>query len=249
MIPSRRVGALVRAARSRAGLSVRAAAHRIGVPRATVQAWERGEERVADEHLETLAELYGVTVEALAPARRGVVIDLDQREMRVGHRVEALATTDPTPDDILAKYLSVLYELRGARPTDPIPLRDDDLSSLADVLGNKPSAVEARLVELMGVTGEEAMRLRRIILRRRVLTPAAGIVLGAGMLGGFTRPTGPPAVPPATSARSAPSARPQASSGPAKTTPPAREIKIDAPGADRISAPGERQAGTPGDSA
>lgn len=264
-IPARRVGALMRGARSQAGLSLRNASRRLGITKTQLMAWERGDERINDDELEQVADLYGVGTEALAPARRGVEIDRAHHTMRIGHHIEVLNSPDPTADEILGNYLHALYELRGAKPTDPIPLRDDDLNSLADALGNKPAVIEQRLVELMGVTREEAIRLRRIILRRRVLTPAAGLVLGAGMLGGLSsfssakHSTAPPIAasqPPAqatTAPATLPATAPSTTAAPVVTAPPATSAPAPAPvvhhhvaappttGAPSIDAPGASQ--------
>lgn len=242
-IPARRVGALMRGARSQAGLSLRSASRKLGITKTQLMAWERGDERITDDELDQVADLYGVGTEALAPARRGVEIDRAHHTMRIGHHIEVLNSPDPTADEILGNYLHALYELRGAKPTDPIPLRDDDLNSLADALGNVPAVIEQRLVELMGVTREEAIRLRRIILRRRVLTPAAGLALGAGMLGGLSsfssakHSTAPPlaASQPQAQATTAPATPP--ATAPSTTAAPTTAPVVTAPPATSVPAP------------
>jgi hypothetical protein len=58
------------------------------------------------------------------------------------------------------------------------------MDSLADALGATPDAIETRLVELMHVTRDEAAVIRAAMIRRRLVVPAAGIALGAGVLAG-----------------------------------------------------------------
>ena len=57
----------------------------------------------------------------------------------------------------------MIYELRNLPPDSAIPLRESDLSTLADALGGTPEAIESRLVELIGVNRDEAARLRAMI--------------------------------------------------------------------------------------
>ncbi len=184
-LPYRRVGTLLRAARTQAGYSPRAVARATGFPKQLLAAWEHGEVGVGDDNLAKLAVLYQVSLESLAPARRGITIDRDTETLRVGHHTEPLPKSITEPGEILERYLHLLYSLRGLKPNDQVHLRDDDLNNLADILGNTPREIERRLIDLMGISRKEATRLRRIILRRHVLTPAAGLALGAGLFGGF----------------------------------------------------------------
>lgn len=184
-LPYRRVGTLLRAARTQAGYSPRAVARATGFSKQLLAAWEHGEVGVGDDNLAKLAVLYQVSLESLAPARRGITIDRDTGTLRVGHHIEPLPKSITEPGEILERYLHLLYSLRGLKPNDQVHLRDDDLNNLADILGNTPREIERRLIDLMGISQKEATRLRRIILRRHVLTPAAGLALGAGLFGGF----------------------------------------------------------------
>ena len=58
----------------------------------------------------------------------------------------------------------MIYELRRVPPGAPIPLRQPDLAALADALGGTPESIETRLMQLGGVSHEEAVRLRSMIL-------------------------------------------------------------------------------------
>ena len=60
----------------------------------------------------------------------------------------------------------MIYELRNLPPGSPVPLRQPDLTALADALGGTPDTIERRLVELIGASPEEAARLRAMILLR-----------------------------------------------------------------------------------
>lgn len=222
-VPAERMGPLLRRARTARRLSVRAAAEQLGISRHLLSRYERGVEAVTPEHLAGLAALYGTSTEELVPTRRAVVVDQGRATLAIGGMMRS---TGPSSDGVLSDYLTMLYTLRGVRPGDPIPLRDDDLDALADALGSDPAVVEERLVELMGCTREEAAALRRMILRRRVLAPAATIVVGAGLIGGVRaaaqRPDGSSdrAAVEATTTTGPPPAA-STTSGPTTTAPPA----------------------------
>jgi len=85
-------------------------------------------------------------------------------------------------EEVLQKYLSLVYELRGVRPGGDVSLRDADLALLADVLGDTTDEIESRLVRLIHCTREEARAIRRALLRRRLAVPAMGVVMGVGAL-------------------------------------------------------------------
>ena len=48
-------------------------------------------------------------------------------------------------------------------------------------------AIETRLIELMDVTRDEAAAIHATLLRRRLIVPAAGLVLGAGLFAGISK--------------------------------------------------------------
>ncbi len=75
---NRVLGERLRLARSRAGLTQEQAAERIGVARTTVVAMEKGQRRIRPDELRQLAELYGVSVNALLRAS-AVHVDLTPR--------------------------------------------------------------------------------------------------------------------------------------------------------------------------
>ncbi len=70
---------------------------------------------------------------------------------------------------MLREYLSMIAELREVPPGGTTPLRQPDLAALADALGGTPESIETRLVQLTGVSHEEAVRLRSMILPPRSL--------------------------------------------------------------------------------
>ncbi len=163
---------------------------------AELRSFERGTTTPSAEVRRRLATALSVDPEVLVPARSAVVVEPDA--LIVNGRARPLHTGDT--EEILREYLAALYEMRDLRPGSEAPLREHDLVALAGALGPDadPDAIEARLIDLMGVTCEQAARMRSIILRRRAVAPAAGLALGAAALAGVQAPnTAPPSTSPA----------------------------------------------------
>jgi hypothetical protein len=177
--PARRVAWHLRRIRKDLGYTYGQAASCLGVSRFRLWRWEHGS-GLTEEQIDAAARAYGMEREALLPAREPVRVDLDTRVMQVGD-VEIRLQSD-AGDEVMAAYLRVIRTVRGLRAGALMALRDDDLAILTDVLGREPEEIEARLVELMGLSRQEAAELRRMLVKRRVLAPAAGIFMGASLL-------------------------------------------------------------------
>ena len=133
-----------------------------------------------DDTVSRVVELYGVDPGVLGPERSRLVIDLDERRLRAGPHETTLGA--PTADEVLATYLSLLYTMRHATPGTPLPLRDADISVLSRALELASTDVESRLVDLMA-DPDGAVDRRHRWLRRRLLIPAAGVLVAATAIG------------------------------------------------------------------
>lgn len=183
-VPPARLGRLLHAARRRRGLTLRSAARQTGIARPTLAAYERGVATAPEEHLAALAATYGGSVEGLFGGRD--VVRVDGARISAGGRVRVLASQ--AGDAVLGGYVELIRELRGARPGDSLPLRTADLEALAVAIGSDVEDVEARIVEILGCTPEQAAVIHRELLSRRVLRPVAGVALGAAAVAGLTLP-------------------------------------------------------------
>lgn len=183
-LPPARLGRLLHAARRSRGLTLRSAARTTGIPRPTLAAYERGVDTAPAEHLALLAGAYRSSVEALLGGRD--VVRVEGASISAGGKVRVLASQ--AGEVVLGGYVELIRELRGARPGDPLPLRTADLEALAVVIGSDVDDVEARIVEILGCTPEQAAVIHRELLSRRVLRPVAGVALGAAALAGLTLP-------------------------------------------------------------
>lgn len=175
------VGEHLRGLRERRGLPRRRVARSVGVGWTSVASWELGRRHVPASTAPDLARLYDVEVEDLRPPRRPSPIRVTREAVSVGE-VQRPLEGEPDVESVLERYLDAVYALRGLRRADDLALRDEDVEELAAALGDEPEEIERRLMQLVRCTREEARTLRKALLRRRVLIPAAGVALGVGGL-------------------------------------------------------------------
>jgi transcriptional regulator with XRE-family HTH domain len=162
------VGRQLRHVRRKQGLSRSEVARSAGLTRRELAAYERGKQAVPESDLWCLAGSCGVDVGELLPERPPVQVNSDLSLLAVGDSIRYLRS--PVEDDeLLRQYLAMIYELRNVPPGSVVPLRERDLTALADALGGSPERIEARLVDLVGMSREEAARLRSMILPPRSL--------------------------------------------------------------------------------
>lgn len=179
-----RTGERLRSLREHHGISRKEAARRAGISRHTLAAYERGRP-VPEAVAACLARSYGISPGELVPSRSPSRLEVRDGSLVAGEARRSLPP-QASPDDVLDHYLGLIRDVRGATESDDLPLRDADLDALADFLGGTPKAIERRLVELIQCSKEEARALQRAILRRRLVAPAAGFILGIGGLGSAT---------------------------------------------------------------
>ena len=182
---AQRLGAALRMARRGAGIGRRDAAARIGLQPSELRDYERGSVAVPEDVVDRLAGEYGCDAATLLPSRTTVVVEPGY--LHVGGSTATLRSDGSHPDEVLKGYLGLLYELRSKKPGTRIPLRDHDLDALADALGGTSDAIEMRLIELMHVSRDEAAALTATLLRRKLIVPVAGLVLGVGLLSGAAK--------------------------------------------------------------
>ena len=152
-------GHRLQVARTQAGLSPAKLARATGLSRRRVAALEGGNDLPTDRELGAIASACRATVFELIPpgySLRVLVHDEDEGPQEARGRTAL--------DALLREYLSMVMELRSGRTVTAPSLRQEDLVELAGMLGDSPEAIEARLVELLGATPEDAPGIRSIIL-------------------------------------------------------------------------------------
>ncbi|MDW3218532.1 MAG: helix-turn-helix domain-containing protein [Acidimicrobiales bacterium] len=180
LVPPRRLGGLLREARVAAGLELDDLIEGTALSVVELDDIEHGRRDLDEGMLHTLVHIYGVQDADLVPARSQLVIDLDEGRIGVNHTD---LDVDPLsgPDAVLARYLALVYRLRGLRIGASLPLRDVDLEVLATALELEAEDVETRLHRLIGDEATIEQDQRRI--RRQLLLPLVGVVIAATAVG------------------------------------------------------------------
>src|SRR4051794_37046555 len=223
-MPVERVGWLIARARRSAGLGERELATTVGVSQRTLRRWERGAVLPTDDEVEAIALACGLRLADLLPRRGVVELDAAARSMKVGDSIAALPD-GATNGEILGLFVSLVRAERHAPDARELRLRQEDLDVLADALDLDDRDLEAQLVEIIGLTRAEASSVRSQLLRRRLVMPVAGALLGLGVVGGvqFLRSDKNPDV---TTVAAVPATTVLAKRPPSTTIPAAESITV-----------------------
>lgn len=178
LVPPRRLGALLSSARAGNRLTLEEIVERSdgAFSLATLASVERGTTYVTESELRWLAELYGIETSRLVPSRSQLVIDLDDGVMSVPEHRKVKVGKEAGRHEVLTRYLAMVYAMRNIEPGTHITLRLDDLDVLGSALHLRPADAAADLETLMSDPGE-AVSTRKAILQRKLLVPAAGVLV------------------------------------------------------------------------
>lgn len=177
LVPPRRLGRLLSGARLDHGLTLEEASAALDglLDVDELLDVELARREVSDEELLAITGLYGIETSTMVPARGELVIDLDEGVIVAdGGQVEL--TSEAEIDEVLARYLALVFAMRDVSAGTVVPLRLDDVVVLAEALGMEAADVEGRLGELMEVRPEPVRRRMRL-LRGRLLVPAVGVLV------------------------------------------------------------------------
>jgi hypothetical protein len=121
--------------------------------------------------------LYGVDVTSVVPPRSMLEIDLDEGVLRVdGRRSSTEIGEGADRQQVLSRYLALVYSMRQIEPGDKLTLRTGDLDVLGKALRVGHDTLTADLDALMANPGD-VVGWRHRLLRRKVLIPAAGVLV------------------------------------------------------------------------
>jgi len=181
LVPPNRFGALLTHQRTLRGLTIAELidASALGFSAGELRRIEQGKLLLSDDQVNRLMVAYGAGAGPVVPERSELIVDLHHGAVFAGARTKVLPA-DATIDDVLGRYLSLLYLMRGMEPGATLVLRGEDVEILSGALERSISEVEGRLFELM-LPGEVAPWLRRV--RHRLAVPAAGILVGLTTVG------------------------------------------------------------------
>ncbi len=185
LVPPRRLGALLSEARAARGLTLEDVVTRSGgaFGLARLSSVERGTVHVTDAEMTRLASVYGLTATGVVPARSKLIVDLDEGILEVdGRRSAPVQVSDH--HEVLVRYLAMVHSMRQIPPGTPVPLRLDDLDVLGRALHVDSEQLHVDLEALMR-DPDHSVGARFGALRKKVLLPAAGILVafcGVGAL-------------------------------------------------------------------
>lgn len=183
LVPPGRFAALLSNARRANGLDVAELVARSGgrFDAQFLSEVERGRIVLSDPEVEELARLYGVhSEEPIVPERSQLVVDLGGGKMTIGDTGVSVGTGNGEVDQILERYLSLLYIMRGLKPGSDLTLRDRDLAVLAESLEQEIRTLESKLGQLMG---SQQTKERTGLLGGRFALPAAGLLVALTAIG------------------------------------------------------------------
>lgn len=183
LVPPRRLGRLLAEARLERGLTVADVCEEVGGALEDVELLEieTGRRPIDDKDLKSLAELYGLTTSSMVPSRSRLVIDLDEGIIDADGSSAELST-EAQRQDVLSKYLALVYSMRDKEPGTTITLRIADLDVLAEALDSDRRSIEDQLVSLMVVTPEPVKKRFRL-LRGRTVVPVVGVLVASTTAG------------------------------------------------------------------
>ncbi len=180
LVPSLRLGTLLRQARVASGLDLADLAAMGDRSVVELDDIEYGRADLDAASLDELTSLYGIDDSGLLPERSQLVIDLDEGHIAVDD-VDVDVDVAVGPDAVLARYLALVYRLRDLPVGTPLPLREVDLDVLSSALALEADEVEHRLRRLVDEEAEVVRDQRRI--RRQLVLPLAGVIVAATAVG------------------------------------------------------------------
>ncbi|MCU1465839.1 MAG: Helix-turn-helix domain [Actinomycetia bacterium] len=205
-MPPERLGALLRSARKRRGMTRKQAAAAAGTTPGKLRRYERGDKTVPAGVCAQLAECYGNDLTAHVPLR--MPLQLAGRHLQIGDTRHPVGSQ---PQDVLAGYVDIVHRLRDSEPGDPLALRSADIVALAGALGVDRDEIEARIADVLGCTRAEARRLHGELLRRKVILPVAGLAAGMAAFAGVAYASHSPSPSPSVAVHAQPIAATQPS--------------------------------------
>lgn len=187
-MPAERLGALLRGARKRRGLTRKQTAVLVGIKPLALRRYERGEKLVPAEVCARLAECYGDDLSAHVPRR--VPPQIGAGAIAVGGLQQPVG---PDVEDVIAGFVDIVQRLRDAEPGAPLALRATDVIALAGALGCDRDEIEQRIADALGCSPTVARTLHAELLRRKVILPVAGLAAGVAAFAGAAYTTHTPA--------------------------------------------------------
>ncbi len=183
LVPQQRLGALLARRRELYGYSVADMARQSGgrFSESDLAAIESGAVAVDDAAIEALSLIYEFNSSPPTQSRSKLII-ADDEDVPFGLAADAF--DDALIETVLQRYLALLYLLRNTEVGEPLRLRNDDSAMLAMAFNASEADMTERLMIMMETQVEPISRQAEL-MRRRLVVPAAGLLVGptpAGVL-------------------------------------------------------------------
>ncbi|MGI9600774.1 MAG: helix-turn-helix domain-containing protein [Acidimicrobiales bacterium] len=183
LIPPVRLGRLLRERREELGWTLPELSALHGLDTADLDAMEAGVRLLDPATMELIDAVYGVEHGSIVPRRTELVIDVDEGTIAAAEQTVGLGDTD-RDDQVLTRYLALVYALRGLPLGSPITFRDVDLSVLGRALTDDVDVVHHRLKNLVDDYRPELRDTSRLF-RKATVVPIAGLLVGLTAVGGL----------------------------------------------------------------
>lgn len=180
LVPRARLGALLVQRRTEQGLSIdQLAARSAGMFTVSyLQNAERGQVPLDERVVGHLVGLYQVDSDPVVPERAELILDLDRQQLGVGDQLVDFDSM--VAQDILSRYVSLIYLLRGADFGTELVLRDDDLTILGRALGYGESQLRTEIHQL--IEAPDSVTNAKSVGKLRMIA-AAGVLVGITAVG------------------------------------------------------------------
>ena len=180
LVPPARLGALMIEQRSHQGLDIVEMARRSNgmFTPSYLENVERGRVSLDDGIIEHLVGLYEVDARPVVPQRSELIVDIDRQQLKVG--ATAMSFDSLRAKDVLERYVSMIYVLRGQEPGSDLVLRDRDLGVLSSSLGYTESDLRLEIQGL--IAAPDSVRRAQAISKRKIVL-AAGVLVGLTAVG------------------------------------------------------------------
>lgn len=188
LVPPARLGALLVERRRSLGIDLAEMASRSNgafTPTFLENA-ERGRSHLDDQTVSALVALYHVEGGPVVPQRSQLVLDIDRHEILVGD--QSVPFSSMVAEDVLERYVGLIYRLRNQSPGTNLTLRDEDLDVLATGLGYSPADVRHSIYEI--IAAPASVQRAKQVGKGKILA-AAGILVGLTTVGALVLVGGP----------------------------------------------------------
>jgi len=180
LVPPARLGALMVETRTAEGIDLVEMAQRSGgvFTPSFLEDAERGRATLDDGIIAQLVGLYQVNAGMVIPERSELILDLDRQHLSVG--TKSMSFDSLHTEDVLERYVALVYMMRGLDYGSDLVLRDRDLDVLSRSLGRETEELRAQIIGM--IEAPDSVQRAKSVSKTRMIA-AAGILVGVTAIG------------------------------------------------------------------